>query len=567
VISEKDLKRYGGINMYDSLRQVSGLHIMAGTVSQPDISIRGMNELNSNSTLLLIDGRNIYLPIQGVFLWETIPIQMNEIKQIEVVKGPVASLYGANAFSGMINVISKSPDEINGTIVSCKAGSDNTYIGSLVHGNKLDILGYKVSLGWKRFDMFEHDDYETDLNKFNTELVFDLNNVSKLSLSGGAVFGEFPLNVGTLGEYNNESSYAKIEYVYDDLECKLFWNYGNVDYITAKFGTIDALMHDYEVEIKYNFDVLDKHTVTFGGGGRYDYAKSNILATEDNEKDQTLWNVYIQDDFELTDKFRLVSSGKLDHHSIAGYNPTGRVAGIYWFTEHHLLRTSAGNSFRTPTLNEYYERLSYAGQYTVNVNGNKDLTAEKIITGEIGYDGSFYDKKIKSKLDVFCSRIRNSIDTANAGMSSLAPPVIEQKIMNAGKIYTWGIEPEIKYKITDWLTCTANYSYQDIDFNDGVVVKYTPKHKVNMSTILTIMKNITASVYGHYVGEAEVSDALSVKNNIDEYFLLNARMAYEFFDDAEIGVSGSNLNNDKHREMIDGEEIGMRIIGDVTVKF
>ena len=149
LLTEEDIHMYPGTELYDSLRQVPGIDVRCGTEAQPDVSIRGMNEYLTNYTQLLADGRNVYLPSQGMFMWPTLNLQPAEIKQIEVVKGPVASLYGANAVNGLINVISKKPEEIDGTIFTQKSGTDLYTYSSLVHGQKIEDIGYKVSGSWK----------------------------------------------------------------------------------------------------------------------------------------------------------------------------------------------------------------------------------------------------------------------------------------------------------------------------------------------------------------------------------------------------------------------------------
>lgn len=573
ILTAEDIKLYGGINIYDAIRQVSGVTVMATTVSQPSINIRGMVEAAANSTLLLVDGRNVYLPGQGLFLWETIPIQLDEIKQIEIVKGPVASLYGANAFSGLINIITKSPEEINGTIISGRLGTENTYIGSLVHGQKINNFGYKVSLGWKRFDFFENDDYKTDIGKLNAELEFDLSDISKLSISAGGSRGNFPffLTPGSdsFGKFEGPHSYTKLDYELGGFSVLAFWNYSKVDYDIPRHY-FKPKFNDYEIELKYNFDLWEQHSITVGGGGRYDSAEMTIFL-EDDEKTQTLWNIYFQDDFEVTEALRLVGSGRLDHHSLLNYNFSGRLAAIYNLTEDHLIRASIGNSFRAPTITELYTNSLVEGDplglgvddYLYMVE-NKDLNEETIITGEVSYQGWFFEKKLKANIDLFWSKLEDMIDLTEPQLV-VAHARYEAHFANTGKVYTWGIEPGVEITFTDWLKGIANYSYQDVDLKGGAYRNLTPKHKVNLSLIATIMERLTASVNGHYVSKVKYGAALKKVNG---YFLLNARLGYQFNDYVELAIAGSNiLNNSKHYEMGNAEKIGTRIIGGMTIKF
>ena len=463
VLTHEDIEMYGGVTLYDSLRQIPGVYVTAGTVAQPGVTIRGLNEHTSNSTLLLVDGRNVYLPLQGIFFWETVPIQMEEIKQIEVVKGPVASLYGANAFNGLISIVTKSPEEINGTIVSGKFGSENTYIGSLVHGHRLERFGYKVSFGWRQLEHFDDDTYETNLSKFNAEIEYYLGDTSKLSISGGSVNGEFHFLSDSmalaLGDYDGSTGYAKVAYNRENFEAKLFWNFVNTDY-TPAVTNIDGRINSYELELKQQIDRWDKHSVTIGGGGRYDLAKSNIYPAGTDEEELTMWNVYLQDDIEVTDVFRLIASARLDSHSRADSNVSGRLAGIYDLNENHLLRASIGNSFRAPTFTEYFMEVTFVTPVLSVINrGNKDLDVETVVTGEVGYQGMFLEKRITAGADVFWSKLDDLMDNSELTMIGFLPPTAQTLWANVGEVETWGIElyTEIRSDILD----EANFEFNE----------------------------------------------------------------------------------------------------------
>ena len=570
ILTGEDIKLYGGISIYNALRQISGVTVMETTVGQPDISIRGLDEFMSNTTLLLVDGRNLYLPLQGVFFWEGISIQPAEIKQIEVVKGPVASLYGANALSGLINIITKSPGEINGTIVSAKAGMENTYIASFVHGQQLETIGYKVSAGWRNFDSFDNDEVKTELGKANVEIDFDLTDISNLSVSAGIVDGEFPFMANPdpafLGKNEATIAYVKLDYELGDFSGKFFWNYSDITYETVSLSQ-NGKINIYEAELKYQLSLWEKHAVTIGGGGRYDVGESNF-SVNNKESDETQLNIYVQDDIELTDLLSLIGSVRLDHHSLGDYNFSGRLATVYNFSEDQYIRLSVGNAYRAPTFSEYFVYLEVPGIVTTINRGNEDLDVETIVTGEIGYEGWFVDRKIKVNADAFVSKIDDFIDVAPVGMIPGPVPVIELMFTNLGEAITWGFEPGIEIKFNDVLSGFANYSYQNVDYKNGAYERLTPKHKVNLGFKALIGDKCILTVYGHYVSKAEYSlIALEDTMKIDDYFLLNARLGYRVNDTIEIAVSGSNLLDDKHREAPFGEEIGVRIIGEVTVTF
>lgn len=108
VITEEDIKQSGATTIPDVLRIVPGIDVMEITATDFAINARGFNQEMSNKMLVLIDSRTMYWDFYGLIAWDSFPIALEEIKRIEIVKGPGSALYGANAFSGVINILTKS---------------------------------------------------------------------------------------------------------------------------------------------------------------------------------------------------------------------------------------------------------------------------------------------------------------------------------------------------------------------------------------------------------------------------------------------------------------------------
>ncbi|HDL65127.1 MAG TPA: TonB-dependent receptor, partial [Proteobacteria bacterium] len=149
VITAEEIHRSGLTNIPDILRRLAGVDVMALSPSDINVGIRGLNGTVSNKILVMIDGRSVYMDFYGTTIWSTLPILLEEIKRIEVVRGPGSALYGANAFSGVINIITKTPEEQKDTLISASAGTNNTYQGTAITAGNLNDLGYKLALGWK----------------------------------------------------------------------------------------------------------------------------------------------------------------------------------------------------------------------------------------------------------------------------------------------------------------------------------------------------------------------------------------------------------------------------------
>ncbi|HXV68182.1 MAG TPA: TonB-dependent receptor plug domain-containing protein, partial [Nitrospira sp.] len=124
---------------------------------------------------MLVDGRSLYIDMQGFVFWKGLPVTLTEIKQIEVIKGPIAALYGFNAFDGVVNIITKSPEEMKGTTLQTAGGELGTLLTSAVHAGVQGPLRYRVSGGYEQNVQWQdHDTLAFRSYKFNgqTDYVF-----------------------------------------------------------------------------------------------------------------------------------------------------------------------------------------------------------------------------------------------------------------------------------------------------------------------------------------------------------------------------------------------------------
>ena len=109
IITEQDIRLSGIISIPELLRRLAGVDVMEITGGQAEVSMRGFNQRLSNKVLVLIDGRSFYVDLLGSTIWSTLPIGVEDIERIEVVRGPGSALYGADAFNGVVNIITKAP--------------------------------------------------------------------------------------------------------------------------------------------------------------------------------------------------------------------------------------------------------------------------------------------------------------------------------------------------------------------------------------------------------------------------------------------------------------------------
>jgi iron complex outermembrane receptor protein len=147
VITDEDIRHSGATDIPTILRRVPGLEVMQTTGADFNVSMRGNNQLYANKLLVMIDGRSFYIDAQALVSWKSMPITLPEIKRIEVLKGPASAIYGFNAFDGVINIITKSPEEMKGTTLQFGAGELGTITSAAIHAGTVGKFGYRLSVG------------------------------------------------------------------------------------------------------------------------------------------------------------------------------------------------------------------------------------------------------------------------------------------------------------------------------------------------------------------------------------------------------------------------------------
>jgi iron complex outermembrane receptor protein len=145
VITAEDIRRSGFSSLPEVLRMVPGLYVAQSNAHTWAISARGFSDMNNNKMLVLIDGRSVYSPLFGGVFWDVQDLPPENVERIEVIRGPGGTLWGANAVNGVINVITKSAEQTQGTAVVVSSENDDGYTASAWYGGKLgEQLSYRL---------------------------------------------------------------------------------------------------------------------------------------------------------------------------------------------------------------------------------------------------------------------------------------------------------------------------------------------------------------------------------------------------------------------------------------
>ncbi|MCP5047144.1 MAG: TonB-dependent receptor [bacterium] len=591
VITADDIRYSGAATIPDLLRQVAGIDVMTISARDQQVGIRGFMDPINNKLLVMVDGRSVYQDSNGFFLWSLLPVGLAEIQRIEIVKSPASSLYGANAYSGVINIITKTPEQLKGTTLQFTGGERETLIGSMIHAGHAakEKISYKVSAEWNSENEWGEQEQDAgEILRMNALLEYKPGPGTKLAFSGGrshsgalkVLFGE------TAGSSPLEATleYVRFDFTWSDLKFRTFLK-SDRQRIRDSITGIKQPFNDfsYVAEISHLLRIGKNHSLVWGGAYNFKSIKKNLFFPESHR--QHLWSLFLEDEITVTDRVRLTLGGRYDRHPLAGgrFSPRGNL--LYSPGANHYIRFSVAQAFRNPTFFDSY--LDFEAQlkiiigppqqplevpYTYIGRGNQSIKPEGIIAYEIGYHGN-WNKNLKFKLNLFYNRYtklfnetttithyeQNELFPGSPG--GVLPKTITASFENIGNARGIGGEMGLDFSISESISGFANYSFQRLtDTNDPSTPQgieedrdrtQYPKHKLNAGLRVLFKNGFSFNLLAHWMDgtQRRINDNLGnpYLAALDDYVLVNARLGATFWKDkAELALSVFNLFNDKH---------------------
>jgi len=598
VITEDDIRHSGATDLPTVLRRVPGLEVMQMTGADFNVSVRGDNQPRANKLLVLVDGRSIYLDMQGEVFWKAIPVTLPEIKRIEVLKGPASALYGFNAFDGIINIITKSPEEMEGVTFQVGGGEFGTFTSSAVYARKHEKLGYRLSIGRDQTNQWENrNSLAFRSHKFNTHFDYRLNNQAHINVSGGFLdSNKYDGPVVDTVEISQKPSigYATVSYERPNFFIRGWWTRytqpaaSNVNRnLVGVFTILDKDKVGLNQFIEANTSNLDlqhsftfnHHRLTYGLNYRHNQVSSNFL----NEKGrENRLGLYLQDEWRATSNLTTVTGFRFDMDTFINPTYSPRFSLIYKPIKDHTIRTSIGIAFRSPTIFEEktlsHGRFLFPPNTETTLMGSSNLDPEQIVSYEIGYQGWYLKHRLRFRMDIFFNHITDLIGRSErtTNMFTFFNGASPAGGTSSADIY--GFDTSVEMLITPWVTGFGNFAFQEIGQTlvmSNRVRRGAPRIKINGGIRSEFDNGISGEASLHYVASANypVDPGLpTINTNVGSYVLLNLRGGYRFWkvggkEQAELALTVFNALNDKHKEHPLGEVIGSRVMGWLTVQF
>jgi outer membrane receptor for ferrienterochelin and colicin len=508
VISADEIRMSGATTVPEVLRRVPGVDVAEMDPSDSNISVRGFNRRISNKVLVLVDGRSVYQDFLGGTFWPLIDVAMQDISRIEVIRGPGSALYGANAFSGVVNIITKTGDEARGARVYMSGGNHNTVQGAVSAGGNAGKLSYRTTVAYDRADkwtkdiadsrvdmvpQFSQPNRSREVQRADMAATYDF---GKTQIVAGGGFDNLATEIVPLGALRTfasegQSGFARLEVDSGESKLKAFWNAGRLNTgpeywpndIRSLASGVRSDVVDVSGQTGFDFRAAGSHHLNIGAGYRFKSVQWGYLAPRpDNDPYQEHhFNAFLQEDWQMSRKVSLVLSYRVDRHPLLysqNVTPGGIVQSprgtlLFEPVQDHVFRLTVGSAFRAPTFLESYidllATLPNQPALGVRFQGSKDLRPEQMLQAELGYRsriGSF-----QPDLVVYAERVQNLITDgalrlpANPGQT--VDPATGQYVIGytgfenePGSYFGVGAEVGGKWSPADGVDLGLNYSYE-----------------------------------------------------------------------------------------------------------
>lgn len=517
IVTSEDIRKGGYRTLAEMLNSVCGFYTNYDR-AYSYVGMRGFSPLGDYGTrlLVMVDGHRLndavyeQSPVGSDF-----PVDVDLIERVEVIRGPGSSLYGSNAFLGVINVITRNGRDLKGGEVSLSAGSLNTWTERVTGGSKIagggDLLisvSNRDSTGHQSLSFPEytassngiaHDldgekswDLLTKIawHDFSLLLLHQTRDKTIPTASFSSIFndpGEVTSDRHTLAglTYNRHSAFA-------DLNVRLTYNrYEYTGDYPLDYDGVRNLNRDVTVAEWLGSDVFatklfGEHLVTIGMEDRWQFTEqqqnfdvSPVLHTVlDDNHNRTVRGYYLQDENHILKNLILNAGLRFDQYDDFGDTINPRLAFIWKPQESRVLRLSYGEAFRAPNAYELY----YKDQ--AGMKGNLALKPEKVRTLELSLQ-QFVGNNLKTTATVFSSSIDDQIEQAVDPGDGL------EVFMNQGRYESKGVELQVEGKWQSGVSSRLSYCYQEGKKPDGQVLTNSPAHvaKASLTVPLPVKKS------------------------------------------------------------------------------
>lgn len=575
VLSQEDIRRSGATSIPEALRMVPGLEVARIGNNKWAITSRGFNGRYANKLLVLVDGRSVYTPLFSGVWWEAIDTVMEDVDRIEVIRGPGAALWGANAVNGVINIITRSARDTQGGQVSALVGNQERgnlslrYGGQTENGTYYRVYGkgfdrapthdalhdITTQDGWRsrrvgfRLDQFAGEDQfsvegETYRSQSGDTTSFNPNFEVRQANAGGHILGRWDRKLA------DNSSLTVQSYV---------------DHTRLVLFGFEETRDVFDLDAQHRFSPTPGQDVVWGMNYRFSRTQvmnAPTIFLSQEHATAALFSLFVQDDITLEpDRWRLTLGTKLEHNSYTGMEVQPNVRLLWTPDSANTWWLAASRAVRTPS------RLDTDGTITVfpssavgaTLQGKTDFKSEVLTAYELGYRSQI-TPTLSADVAGFFNHYSNlrSIQPLGAPVGPInGMTFYSYTVAGSGEANMSGLELSLDWRVQPWWRLRGAYTWlRTLSYSDGVALpsepsshdllapepdSTSPKNQWSLRSSMDFSSAWEADLTLRHVG------SLSTQG-IPAYTTFDARLGWKPRRDLEVSLVGQNLAQARHTE-------------------
>ena len=611
VIDQDMIRASGFRDIPDLLRLVPGFSVAYTRDNTWAAGYHGLGDAYSRRFQVLVDGRSIYSPHYGAVHWADLPLSIDDIERIEVVRGPNAAIHGANAFAAVINIITKTAAQVPGESVSLQLGEQAMRGLTVRHGGGEGPLRYRLTASAQQRDRFERDvthktawDNGAYFEASKTYLVngrvdWQASSNSDVMLQFGLSQGDWnaglqvdnPLNPVSLVEPREQDSraqylqlaYHKVESARREWRVQAYHSRNRFDADALAdltgVGVGVVAVDQYLLQTRSNIElqVNEQWTPNLRGVWGGEVRQETVNSPQSYNSGKTLSGVLARAfgnlEWRPDDRVLLQGGAMLEHHYFTGTDISPRAAVNFTLAPGHVIRIGVSRAYRSPTFFEEDGNRVYALQSGAVVDTetvpSDGLDAERVLSREIGYVGSWRSLHLELDVRLYRDRINNFIGQMRAPDEvSFRPKVF--KFANIGTVDSQGGEIQLRWRPSQALDVSTHYArvFLEADtsvtnFNRDIPVS-APRNSWGLLANYRLGNGWETSLFAQrsaaqkWLTEGDVTQAFT---RVDAR--LARRLKWQGHD-VEATVVGQNLGKD-YQEFRDTNIFSRRVYGSLSL--
>jgi iron complex outermembrane receptor protein len=567
VIDHDQIVRSGAVTIPEMLRLAPNLQVYQSSPAHWVVTARGLNgqpvsQSFSNKLLVLVDGRTVYTPLYSGVYWDMPDLLPDDIERIEVISGPGATLWGANAVNGVINIITRAAQSTGGIYADARAGINEQVAGVRLSGAAGRQLSYRAYLRWLHqdpFDLAASGPADDAWHRLGGGFRVDWTPGTDDSVTfEGDIFGG----------RENQSARAHENISGHDLVVR--WSREpDPDHhlqVQAFYDRSSRSSHPhngsfyvdtYDVDLQDSTPVDSRNQLVWGGGARlahYRISGTANLFFVPPSRDLFLANAFVQDSFALSPAVTFTAGLKAEHDPYVGTSllPDLRLAikpggsTLLWGAVSRAVRSA------TPFDVDVQERVP-----GVTLSGNRDFRTEKLTAFELGVR-----LQPRAQLSLSATAFYHRYDDLRT-VEVLPGPGLNLTWGNQLAGHSYGMETWANASLLPWWTLSvgATLLHEDFHFKAGASAPFIgaaqngvdPGHWLTFKSSMDLGNSITLDLDMRAVGRLE-------QVAIPAYAELGGRLAWRLSDHLKVALSGANLLHARHIEYPTGDAIPRKVL-------